>query len=169
MPLLAAKSDATLTALKGWNPSLQRNFNDSVFGSTTYNFGPSVVCDFHVDHLNWAAGICAVTSGGSYDYKQGGHLVLKDIKVILEFPPCTTILLPSAAIKHGNVPIQHGETRISMTQYTAGGLLRWVNYGFKSAEEFKSAATDVSSGVTDVNARWAEFISLYSKLSDFTI
>ncbi|KAJ2915184.1 hypothetical protein MD484_g5231, partial [Candolleomyces efflorescens] len=166
MPALAAKSDSTLSALQDWRPTLQRNFNDSVFGSTTYNFGPFVVCDFHVDHLNWAAGMCAVTSGGYYNYKEGGHLVLKEVKLILKFPPCTTILMPSASIKHGNIPIKHGETRISMTQYTAGGLVRWVDYGFKTSEDFKSTK---SGSAIDGNSRWAEFMGLYSKLTDFKV
>ncbi|RXW15590.1 hypothetical protein EST38_g10262 [Candolleomyces aberdarensis] len=163
MPRLAEKSEEKLNLLLKWKPSLERTFFDTVFGSTTYNFGPHVVCDLHYDHLNWAPGICAVTSGGSYDYKKGGHLVLKEAKLVVEFPPCTTMLIPSATVKHGNSPIQPGESRVSMTQYTAGGLVRWVEYGYKTSEEFSKS----KSLSTDGTVRWAEYTELYSKYSDF--
>ncbi|KAJ6599613.1 hypothetical protein B0H10DRAFT_2322761, partial [Mycena sp. CBHHK59/15] len=42
--------------------------------------------------------------------------------------------MPSGCVDHGNTPLQPGETRTSMTQYAAGGLFRWVAYGFQSAK-----------------------------------
>jgi hypothetical protein len=169
MPRLAEKSEETLECLLHWKPSLQRTFN-TVFASTTYNFGPNVVCDFHYDHLNWAPGICAVTSGGTYDYKKGGHMVLKEAKLVIEYPPCTTILFSSATIMHGNSPIQPGESRISMTQYTAGGLVRWVDYGFRSSKEYQVKRSSSSSSSTSMDSgnRWAEYLKMYSKYSDFS-
>ena len=66
-------------------PHLQQPFPSSVFAAATFNFGPNAVCNSHVDHLNWASGICAITSGGNYDFKLVGHLVLYDPKLIIEF------------------------------------------------------------------------------------
>ncbi|KAJ2921681.1 hypothetical protein H1R20_g15413, partial [Candolleomyces eurysporus] len=168
MPRLAEKSEESLDRLLEWKPALQRTFSDTVFASTTYNFGPNVVCDFHYDHLNWAPGICAVTSGGSYDFKKGGHMVLKEAKLVIEFPPCTTILLPSATVMHGNSPIQSGELRISMTQYTAGGVVRWVDYGFRSSKEYQANRSSSRSSSMDGGNRWAESLDLYSKYSEFS-
>lgn len=43
-------------------------------------------------------------------------------------------MLPSSTLRHGNTPIQTGESRYSIAQYCAGGLFRWVKYGFRSAK-----------------------------------
>ncbi|KAJ7640924.1 hypothetical protein B0H17DRAFT_1216484 [Mycena rosella] len=52
------------------------------------------------------------------------------------FPPGTTILIPSAAIFHSNIPISDNEHRYSFTQYTAGGIFRWIENGFQSSEAY---------------------------------
>ncbi|KAF4586922.1 hypothetical protein EYR40_010939 [Pleurotus pulmonarius] len=44
-------------------------------------------------------------------------------------PPGATLLIPSALVQHSNLPIQNGERQYSMTQYSAGGLFRWVRNG----------------------------------------
>ncbi|KAJ6475014.1 hypothetical protein C8R47DRAFT_1076083 [Mycena vitilis] len=80
---------------------LRRPFLNSVFSACTFNLGP----------YTCALGHC-----------KGGHLILCDCKLILEFPPGTTILIPSAAIFHSNIPISKGEHRYSFTQYTAGAF-----------------------------------------------
>ncbi|KAF8133530.1 hypothetical protein K438DRAFT_1485913, partial [Mycena galopus ATCC 62051] len=48
--------------------------------------------------------------------------------LILKFRPGTTILIPSAAIFHSNIPIAVGKRWYSFTQYM-GGLLRWLSPG----------------------------------------
>ncbi|KAJ6449033.1 hypothetical protein C8R47DRAFT_926704, partial [Mycena vitilis] len=60
---------------------------------------------------------CAITALGTFDYTKGGHLILWDCKLILEFPPGTTTLIPSTAIFHFNIPISQGEHHYSFTQY----------------------------------------------------
>ena len=85
----------------------------------------------HLDFLNLAFGWCAVTSFGSFNYKTGGHLILWDLGLVIEFPPGATILIPSAVMSHSNVTIGESERRYSMTQYAAGGLFRWVENGFR--------------------------------------
>ncbi|KAJ7027568.1 hypothetical protein C8F04DRAFT_1189375 [Mycena alexandri] len=76
----------------------------------------------HRDFANLAFGWCAITALGNFDYTKGGHLILWDCKIILEFPPGCTILLPSAAIFHSNIPIGPNERRYSFTQYSAGAF-----------------------------------------------
>lgn len=82
-----------------------------------------------------AFGECSVTPFGSYDYKRGGHLVLWDLKLVIEFPPGCTILFPSAVLSHSNVAIARHERRYSFAQYTAGGLFRWVDQGFQTKDQ----------------------------------
>ncbi|KAJ7727870.1 hypothetical protein B0H14DRAFT_3169419 [Mycena olivaceomarginata] len=54
----------------------------------------------------------------------------------------SSIFIPSAIVRHSNVPIQSHETRSSFTQYTAGGLFRWVRNGFMTDEDFELRASE---------------------------
>ena len=67
----------------------------------------------------------------------GGHLILEQLGIFVEFPPGTTILLPSATVSHGNTCIQDHESRASLVHYSAGGLFRWVEYGFRTWKTLK--------------------------------
>ncbi|KAF7965063.1 hypothetical protein HWV62_698 [Athelia sp. TMB] len=144
-------------ALKGgWN------FENSIFPTTTVNFGPNAVCFDHLDYANAAVGWCAVTSVGDYDPVRGGHLVLFDIDTIIEFPPGSTILIPSSVMRHGNTPIQAGETRAGITQYAAGALFRWVDNGFMSAED---TSDEVKARMAaEAPGRFRKLLDLYSTL-----
>jgi hypothetical protein len=44
------------------------------------------------------------------------------------------MLISSACIDHGNTSVQDGETQLSITQYTAEGLFKWVPCRFQSAK-----------------------------------
>ena len=128
--LLSTFCKTTLTRLEAANPSLQRPFPGSAFGSISVNFGPDVCTIPHKDFKNLSWGWCAVTSFGDYNYKKGGHLVLWDLGIAVEFPPHSTILIPSAIVEHSNTAIQPGESRSTITQYNSAGLFRWVAYDF---------------------------------------
>ncbi|KAF8176160.1 hypothetical protein K438DRAFT_1770690 [Mycena galopus ATCC 62051] len=113
--------ETTLDVLHLDNSSLHRNFDRSrsTFAAATINFGPKT-------------GWCAITALGDFNPDRGGHLVLWDLKLVIRFPPGSTILIPSAILRHSNVNIAEGEKRYSFTQFTAAGLFRWVDNGFKS-------------------------------------
>jgi hypothetical protein len=115
------------------------NFSKSVFACATLNLGPRTVCFRHKDHANLPYGWCAVTPFGDFDHEQGGHLILWELGLVLEFPPGSTLLLPSACISHSNVDINQGEKRYSFTQYTAGSIFRWVDHGFQLEDSFWSS------------------------------
>ena len=71
-------------------------------------------------------------------------------------------LIPSATLRHANVPIQPGEQRESFTQYAAGGLFRWVKYGFRS---WKSLSEDPELLRREMEARetrWQDAIAKFS-------
>ncbi|THU99180.1 hypothetical protein K435DRAFT_659518, partial [Dendrothele bispora CBS 962.96] len=130
-PKLYEYYEETMKKLKANDPSLQFNFPNSIFACATYNFGPQTVALEHLDYLNYIYGWCSITSLGHFDYKKGGHLVLWDLKIVIEFPPGWTILIPSSYLRHSNTTISPGERRYSFTQYTAGGLFRYVDDGFQ--------------------------------------
>ncbi|KAJ6484705.1 hypothetical protein C8R45DRAFT_803409, partial [Mycena sanguinolenta] len=128
-PKLYQHQRATLRGILQAQPELSHPFRNSVFPSVTFNLGPQVITAEHIDFLNNPYGMCAVTSAGRFDYKKGGHIYIKQLKTVCEFPSGSTILLLSGTCAHGNTPIQAGETRYSMTQYAAGTLFRWAAYG----------------------------------------
>ncbi|THV01602.1 hypothetical protein K435DRAFT_818007 [Dendrothele bispora CBS 962.96] len=113
---------------------LRPNFPKSDFACITVNFGRRTRTYIRTDAKNTAHGMCAVTALGSFNPKLGGHLVLWDLKVLMEYPPGCTILLPSALLRHSNTGAQAHETRYSVTQYTAGGIWRWLDGGGCSIE-----------------------------------
>ncbi|KAI0039516.1 hypothetical protein FA95DRAFT_1463183, partial [Auriscalpium vulgare] len=121
-----------LDDIRARRPFLRTPFANSVFPAVTFNFGPRALTVPHRDSQNVPYGWCAVTALGNFDYHLGGHLVLWDLALVIEFPPESTILIPSALITHSNVAIQPGETRQSMTQWCAGALMRWHAYGYRT-------------------------------------
>lgn len=113
--------------------------------------------------------MCAIHALGNYDYTKGGHLILWDWDLVIEFPPGTTILLPSAAVAHGNTPLHDPETesRKSFTQYVPGGLVRWYTYGFRTEEEFERE--DRMEWVrmrANADQRWKDACGMFSKVED---
>ena len=156
----------TLEELWKHNPNLKHNFPGSVFPAASINFGPNAISVDHIDHNNLAGGFCAITAGGNFDPKSGGHIYLVDLGLIIEFPPGSTILLPSAVIRHGNIPIKESETRTSFTQFAAGGLFRWVDYGFRTWDQLRRADPARSVQIEENRSQnWKRFLNLYSSLS----
>ncbi|KAJ3546784.1 hypothetical protein NM688_g5476 [Phlebia brevispora] len=131
-PKVYRQYGAMQDALHAHHPLLVQNFNNSVFPAATYNLGPQTVTRGHTDSKNLAYGWCALTALGTYDPTKGGHLVLFQLGLIIEFPPGSTILIPSAVLRHGNAPVQPGEERMSFAQYAAGALFQWVKAGFRT-------------------------------------
>lgn len=119
--------------------------NSEFTGVISSNFGPASGCYDHLDYANAATVWCAITPAGSYDPKISGHLILFDIDLVIEFPPGSTILIPSSVMWHANTSIQDNETCVLIAQYAAGGLFKYIDYGFateKDAEEENKAEYD---------------------------
>ncbi|KAJ7017670.1 hypothetical protein C8F04DRAFT_1214960 [Mycena alexandri] len=159
-------------ALKGvfeHHPDLAHLFTNSIFPAATFNCGPDAVSFDHCDFLNLVHGLCPVTSGGKFNHKRGGHMYLKQLRLVIEFPSGASVAIPSGCVDHGNTPIQPGETRHSITQYAAGGLFRWAAYGYQSAKTLSAtkegravkAAFDGKPG-----ARWEWAMGLFSKVDE---
>ncbi|KDR65549.1 hypothetical protein GALMADRAFT_32693, partial [Galerina marginata CBS 339.88] len=153
-----------LGALYSEHPGLKRIFPSSVFAAASYNFGPRTACFKHTDFLNLPFGWCAVTAFGDFDPTKGGHLVLWDLGLVIEFPPGSTILLPSAVVAHSNVPVSKSETRYSFAQYTAGGIFRWVENKFQLQADYHASLSEEerARAMARNEARWAYGLSMFS-------
>lgn len=157
-----------MQALLEHHPELRPNFSNSVFASATVNFGPRTCTYEHRDCANLPYGWCAITALGVFDHKAGGHLVLWDLKIVIEFPAGATVLIPSATLRHSNTDIGPDEERLSFTQYTAGGLFRWVDQGFQPSSCFiHNLADEEREEVRKwLSERWTEGLSLFSTVDE---
>lgn len=163
-PKLYKHYDQNLKALLEENPRLSKPFEGSVFPTCTFNCGTRVVTLDHVDSTNVPYGFCAIFACGSYDPTKGGHLVLFNLGLVVQFPPGSTILVPSGTIRHGNTATQPHETRQSFTQYCPGGLLRWVAYGFKPV---KAVSANIKKHFDETHEqRRLHAVSLFSKVHE---
>jgi hypothetical protein len=164
-PELHGYYDEQLGKLLDNNPSLEKPFN-SIFTASTYNLGPQVVSAPHLDSANLPFGLCAITALGDYGPKKGGHIVMWDCKLVVQFPPGATVPIPSAIITHSNIPVTAHEKRYSFTQYTAGALLRWVDNGFKTNENlYKGMTQDQVEQVQLANQqRWKFGLGLLPRI-----
>jgi hypothetical protein len=108
----------------------------------TVNFGPRTVSLPHRDFANLSWGWCSISALGNFDPQKGGHLVLWDLGLVIEFPSGSTIIIPSAMVRHSNTPINDGETRYSVAQYSASGLFRWVENGFMKDSDWFAKASE---------------------------
>lgn len=118
----------TLASVKASVPQLTYPYENHPFAAVTFNIGPAAWTKPHKDMMNLSWGWCAVTSLGCYDHTKGGHLVLWDLNLAVEFPPYSTIFIPSAILAHSNTAVKPTEHRSSVTQYNSAGLFRWVAY-----------------------------------------
>ncbi|KAF9038820.1 hypothetical protein BDZ89DRAFT_1061223 [Hymenopellis radicata] len=160
-PDLHARYSNVLDALLDHHPRLRRCFDHSVFAACTINVG-RVVTYRHHDHLNLVTGMCCITAGGDFDCTRGGHLILWDLKLVIQFPPGSTIMIPSALLEHSNVGISEGETRWSFTQFSAAGLFRWVDNGFQTDGKIIGELKDDEKKAEE----WEAFLERRSKVWD---
>ncbi|KAK6964696.1 hypothetical protein R3P38DRAFT_3338496 [Favolaschia claudopus] len=139
------------------DPRTTRNFPArlSVFSMVTINFGPATV--------TFRTLTTATSPGGDL----GGHLVLWDLKLIIRFPPGSTILIPSAILRHSNTKIQANETRFSFTQFTPAGLFRWVYNKFRTDADVNKSETTTPAEheqrKKDRARRWDEGVKMYTR------
>ncbi|KAK7023499.1 hypothetical protein VNI00_016717 [Paramarasmius palmivorus] len=108
-----------------------RNFEKSSFATVAFNFGGKVRCWKHRDQQNLPLGWCAITALGRFNPRKSARLVLWELKLVIDFPPGSTILIPSAVITHSN-------TRIT----PAGAIFRWVDAGCMTDKALKVADRD---------------------------
>jgi hypothetical protein len=120
----------------------------------------------HNDSGNLAHGWCAIQALGDYDPKKGGHFVLLQLGLIVEFPPGSMVLIPSSTVTYGNLPIALHEKCALLVHFTPGGLFRWVEYGFRMEGSFKAEGRKGFNGIwaerTTVHLDWV--MDMFSKV-----
>ncbi|KAF7371538.1 hypothetical protein MVEN_00008800 [Mycena venus] len=160
----------TMCELQKWDPNLPllAPLLSCVFACVTFNFGPQTVTFPHLNFLNLAWGWCFITALGWYDYRKGGHLILWDLRLVIEFPPGSTFAIPSAVLRHSNVSIQQGEKRFSMTQYTSAGVFRFVNNGFRTdvTVKAKMSKAEQHEFAAAARVRYSKGLEMYSTLEE---
>lgn len=135
---------------------------DYPFATATANFGPQTICWDHLDLKNLAAGLCVIAVLGKFNPKLGGHLILHELKLVVEMGPGDVIFIPSAVITHGNIPIAPGETRQSLVLYSAGGLFRWTAAGKKTYSQWRHDDPDAfNRHQKEGEKRWREGWNLF--------
>ncbi|KAF8073678.1 hypothetical protein FPV67DRAFT_1410146 [Lyophyllum atratum] len=146
---------------------LEPIFPRCVFPAAAFNFGGNVCTKSHHDSMNAAIGWCAIFGLGKYDPKKGGHLVLPDLKLVIEFPPGALIMIPSATLTHANVPVAFGDSRVSFTQYCGGGLIRYVDNGYRTEAELRKRDRKMYNEMMARKAtRWDQDLKLYDLFKD---
>ncbi|KAI4517041.1 hypothetical protein K525DRAFT_211793, partial [Schizophyllum commune Loenen D] len=155
-------------AVRSRYPHLKRNFRHGVWAALTINYGPRTVTLPHRDFANIPWGWCPITALGRYNPRRGGHLIIWELKLVIEFPPGATIIIPSSVLTHSNVAVGRNERRFSVTQYTAGGLIRWVDQGYQSKEAFmaKLGTQERLQQAAKATKRYREGLAMYSTLSE---
>jgi hypothetical protein len=111
--------------------------------------------------------ILTVQALGHFDATKGGHLVLPDLKMIIEFPAGALILLPSATLTHANTPVQDSKVHTSFTQYLAGGLFWYVDNGFPTETQLLAMDKDAYwQAMESKKLRWKKGLRLWSTIGE---
>ena len=66
---------------------------------------------------------------------------MEELDLEVEFPPSSTILLPSSLITHYNTKVQGHEKCFSIVQYVSGALCRWGENGCMTDKAWRKLAT----------------------------
>lgn len=166
-PQLYGYYRSQLNSLYKHIPTLRRIFNRSVFPRAAFNCGEQVSTDVHHDLMNCPFGWCSIQAVGRFDHAKGGHIIAQELRLLVEFPPNWLVLMPSATIGHGNIAIQVGETRASFTQYSPGGLFRFVDNGFQTQGELKLSNPKKFQQLMDLKAtRWEMGMGMWSTMDE---
>jgi hypothetical protein len=148
------------------SPELKHTVPKTIFPTTACNFR-NVCCNKHRDTQNCPFGWCGITALGKFDHTKGGHIVLWELKLIIEFPHGYTILIPSATITHSNIPVVDGDVRVSITQYCAGSIFRYIDNGFRTDKTLRDEDPPRYEETQALKAdKWRLSLGLLSTIQD---
>lgn len=148
------------------HPDLEWNFPNSIYSCATVHPSKKTVTYEHVDTANAPINWCHIVPLGCFDPKVGGHLILFDLGLVIEFPPGSSILIPSAVLRHGNTSIRPHEERMSFTQYCSGGLMRWVECGFRTYKQYQEEdPVGFAKFKGDLKDRTTRYLNLFSRIN----
>lgn len=165
-PLAWARSKTTLQKICAEHPRLEAGrLKNTSFASSTVNIGRS--CTFlHRDSLNKPFHFCAVLALGHFPHESVGQIILWELGVVVDFPPGTVALLPSADITHGNTALGESDGRTSITWYTAGSLFQYSDAGMGTQGELDLHPEKKEEYQRRVRDRTDEALRLFVKVDD---
>jgi hypothetical protein len=135
--------------------------------SAAFNLGNRVITTKHIDSENCPFGWCTITALGNFDASKGGHIILWNLGIVLEFPAGTCICLPSALVTHSNIPTDENETRMSFTQYCSGEIFRFIENGFRTdADLEKQDPAILAFRKNERKTRIQEGYAMFSNIND---
>ncbi|KAJ3570686.1 hypothetical protein NP233_g4244 [Leucocoprinus birnbaumii] len=122
------------------NPKYHRLIHNNAHGvypGKSRNWPPGVFTWPHCDVMNLAFGWCAIVALGRFQPHRSGHLVIHNLRLVVQFPPGACILIPSAFLWHSNIPIHRDDERASLTFYAPNGLFRFIDNDFMTEKQLK--------------------------------
>ncbi|PPQ82243.1 hypothetical protein CVT24_012927 [Panaeolus cyanescens] len=156
-PTVYAYYESTTQRLAQKMPLLKWTFWRSVFLCATFNFGPNVTCVPHRDFLNLPFGWCAIIALGNYDYVLGGHLVLHDLRLVIEFPPPVPSFFKLFPLRFS--PME--------TRPFKSGIFRYVENGFMCEGDLEKNDPAHYASMMEAKAGRKEFgLGLWSTLDE---
>jgi hypothetical protein len=162
-PELYAYYDQTLESICTLTPQCNFPVKDLPFASYTLNVGRQCICNVHVDGNNLVSGLCLVIPFGDFNHQNGGHLILHELRMVLELPPGSIVLFPSAIISHENVGIAPHEERRAFTAFTPGSMFQWVEDCFDRVPKFPNEEAKKRYGLE----AWSTGISRFPHITEF--
>ncbi|KAJ7801670.1 hypothetical protein B0H14DRAFT_2386217 [Mycena olivaceomarginata] len=113
----------------------------------------------------------AVTSFGSYDHTQGGHIVFADDHGMFEMPVGTTVLFPAGTKRYTFAAVGKNEHRYLFRQFCSAGVLRWVDKGGRTDLQFAREASLEQQAAWEAmrQQRGQTSLKSFSKLRDVYI
>ncbi|KAK0472352.1 hypothetical protein IW261DRAFT_1570946 [Armillaria novae-zelandiae] len=145
-------------------------WNNSTFPCATFNFGGNVWTYKHKDTMNCLFGWCTIVALGCFNPSLGAHLILWELKMVIEFLHATTVFIPSVTITHSNTVPAPGDERVSFTQFCTGGLLHWVDYGFHMEKELYEQDYEAYQQIqAGKDMRWEQGLVLYSTVEELLL
>lgn len=108
---------------------------------------------------------------GEFSSQTGGHLMLSELELTIQFPPGSTVLIPSTIMTHSNAKILQGETRYSFTQYAAGALFCYIDNRIQSEQAVVNDPNLASNARCRHNEarslRWHKGFTLFPHISEY--
>lgn len=158
---------ATLRDVEAKHPSLRRPLRRAPFAAATLNLGPATVCWSHRDSGNAIGHMCLDGANGDYDWTAGGHLILHEAQLVIQLRPGDLILFPSALVTHANIPVSAGESRYSLTAYSAGALERYRQQGMQTKTRWRKLAPGaVVAHDQNARARWDATCRMFKTVAE---
>ncbi|KAJ6503463.1 hypothetical protein C8R47DRAFT_969210 [Mycena vitilis] len=111
----------------------------------------------------------ALTALGNYDSRYGGDIILWDDGFIIRFPPGATILLPAAIMRYSFVNVRPGEKQYAFSQYSPGGLYRYITNGYVNDATFENDAgpREMEAVKRARGRRFEAAMKMYSTIDEF--